>query len=320
MASDSLLDDLGPVDNEIASLLETNTPVGLWPVATFLRFLQVSVSPSQWADWIGKLALPGVMQRFELTAFDLHQIASRQPVLISSGAESRETRKRRRELLAKVKRHPKFEDALAGLRTTWEDALAHGASMALAERLVYGDATRAACAIQIAGLKTWDLAWFLTRIVVDPASGSDVFQEAKRRFPRNAEEGDFEALDLPSHHPVVLANLNAQPVTIKILPGSILVDVTRSSPADLEGAVWAAIKQTQDRLEHSRPRRGGPKKDALYERVHEAVEKWRAINPRDYWSHVWDEISREVPEDERPQSITSLRRAYLAYIARTRSA
>jgi hypothetical protein len=273
-------------------------PVALWPTDTFIRFLFARVPEPERETWILRRALPAAA-KFALPAYQLLHIASDRPILLSTGPEPPASWRRRQALHKRIRQHPRVLAALERLRTARQDAKTHGAEDSQVDGLVYVEAYALAREINISGIDAHNLAWYLTKTVMEPLETDPLLQETRKRHPDKFNLADFEAGRLPSSRPTAWVNLSNRPVSYQMMPGAIVVDVTRSSSEDFDEQTWRAIYDAQDRVGHGRPTPGRPVKNAhLYERAaylrgfegrswHETVE----LLDRDFPGEITDQTS-----------------------------
>jgi hypothetical protein len=242
MPHPDLDEDIQYVDDETRHLIDSKKPFGDWSREEFLRFVNTR-SVSEWGEWVIRYAHPSARGFSLLKWHQLKAIANHAPVLMDVGPERPENARRRKVLLKRAARHQGVLDAVRRLRQLHDEVTSTDPFNA--ERVVFAEAFKLTETIEVDGLSRFGLAWYLTMAATEsPIDSPDWFREE-----------EWGVALMPKGTPNVWVNLNRSVVSLDLLPGAVVVDVTARSEEDLKGPVWDAIDEANRVL--GQPKGGG---------------------------------------------------------------
>ncbi len=256
-------------------------PPEQWPDDIFTAYLFDKVHPDEWRGWIERRVLEAVRgdpERWPTAT--LLEAATGKPIVLPVTGSTKAQQQRRQRALRRIEQNEEVQHELVRLRGMQPSSEPTGepdASPVDWQTQVWTEAFSFAKSHPVSKVSANDVASYLfTMATHRPSEAEMLLSEHLRAAGLPVEPpGSWAVRDT---QPQLWANLAMVPVPLLLPPGSIVVDVTRSSLTDVE-ATWKAIEDTQIRLGHPKDKGGRPEQEAIYLRVAQLrrTEIWTTV-------------------------------------------
>lgn len=266
-------------------------PAELWPNDIFAAYLFERVPIDDWREWIERRVLEAVRGNPEQWPTPmLLTAATGKPVALPNVGETKAHQRRKQRALRLLEQNDEVQQELIRLRgiqptsdATEEPDLSRGNWQAQ----VWAEASSFAEVHLIPKVPADDVASYLFAMAThQPSEAATVLFDRLREAGYYLESPGSWALR--DSRPQLWANVSTQFVPLTLPPGAIVVDVSRSTLADLQ-ATWKAIEDAQKRLGQPKDKGGRPENEALYLRVEELRRT------KETWPRVAKIVSDEFP-------------------------
>ncbi len=289
-------------------------PAELWPNDVFAAYLFERVPTDDWREWIERRVLEAVRGNPEQWPTPLLLTAATgKPVALPNVGKTKAHQRRKQRALRLLQQNEEVQQELIRLRGmqpssdgTEEVELNWGKW----RTQVWTEASSFAKVHPIPKVPADDVASYLFAMAThQPSEAETMLLDRLREAGYSLESPGFWALR--DTRPQLWANVSTQFVPLTLPPGAIVVDVSRSTLADVQ-ATWKAIEDAQKRLGQPKDKGGRPENEALYLRVEELRRT------KETWPKVARIVSDEFPlSSGEERDHTTLGRQFRAWARRT---
>ena len=290
-----------------------NSPPEQWPDDVFVAYLVENVPLRAWREWLEKRVLEvvrGNQEHWPLRS--LLQAATGKPVALPVMGSTKAQELRKQRALRRLEQNEEVQREVARLRALQPSSASDSepdASIGNWKERVWRDASAYAETHSLPQVHADDVRAYLFEMATyQPSEVERMFEEYLRNEGVPLDPPGWRALQ--DTKPQLWANLSTRHVPLLMPPGSIIIDVTRSTMKDV-AATWKGITDTQARLGQPKDKGGRPENEALYLRMAE-------LRRTETWPNVAKIINDEFPlEGDRERDPNTLGRQFRTWAKRT---